>query len=121
MFHIGMKHVFIFALFFFVSLHTGAALEDTRNPRELSLALLFVSDAKEAEKHLFLINGTVAFKTVKGLENYLSGQPQGSKLTWAPGCLRFGNEPLLNSETEMKKFEEFCKSTGIHFVLIPSG
>lgn len=118
---IGMRHEFIIALLFFVTLHTGAALEDTRKPRELSMALLFVSDGEEGGKHLFLINGTVAFKTVKGLKNHLSGQPWGSRLSWAPGCLRYGNEPLLNSEAEMKNFKEFCKSIGIHFVLIPSG
>ena len=116
-----MRHEFLIVIFFFVSLHTGAALEDTRKPRDLSMVLLFVSDEQEANKHLFLINGTVAFKTVKGLKNHLSGLPRGSKLSWAPGCLRYGNEPLLNSEAEMKNFEKFCKSIGIHFVLVPSG
>ena len=90
-------------------------------PVDLTLMLLWVADAGTPHQHVFTVNGSIAFRTVDGLKQYLELQPKGSTLTWSPGCNRIGNEPLLGSSEEMKKFSDFCKSIGIKFVLIPSG
>jgi hypothetical protein len=87
----------------------------------LTMTLILVADTGEPKQYVFVINGAVAYKTLDGLKNYLKGIPRGSSLTWAPGCCRNGNEPLLGSEEEMKKFREFCESIGIKFTLVPSG
>ena len=58
---------------------------------------------------------------MEALKSFLSGLPAGAKLTWNPGCIRFGGEPLLSSEYEMEEFKRFCLEHGIDFVLVPSG
>ena len=92
-----------------------------RKPENLTMTLAWIADAGEPRQTVFVINGVVAYKTVEGLREYLKDLPKGSTLTWSPGCCRLGNEPLLGSEDEMEKFKDFCKSNGIHFVLVPSG
>ncbi|NDG72539.1 MAG: hypothetical protein EBY32_14835 [Proteobacteria bacterium] len=87
----------------------------------LTMSLARVADAGEPKQYIFVINGVVAYKTLEGLQKYLKDIPKGSSLTWAPGCCRIGNEPLLGSNEEMKRFKEFCESVGIKFTLIPSG
>src|SRR5947209_8501270 len=44
------------------------------------------------------------FKSVESLETFLAGLPLGTELTWAPGCVRSGGEPLLSSITQMNDF-----------------
>jgi hypothetical protein len=85
------------------------------------MTLAWVADAGEPKQYIFVINGVVAYKTLERLQKYLKDIPKGSSLTWAPGCCLIGNEPLLGSNEEMKKFKEFCESVGIKFTLIPSG
>jgi hypothetical protein len=87
----------------------------------LTMSLARVADAGEPKQYIFVINGVVAYKTLEGLQKYLKDIPKGSSLTWAPSCCRIGNEPLLGSNEEMKRFKEFCESVGIKFTLIPSG
>lgn len=90
-------------------------------PENLTMTLAWIADAGEPKQYVFVINGVVAYNTLDGLKTYLKNLPKGSSLTWAPGCCRFGNEPLLGSADEMKKFMEFCESIGITFTLVPSG
>ncbi len=85
------------------------------------MSLARVADAGEPKQYIFVINGVVAYKTLEGLQKYLKDIPKGSSLTWAPGCCRIGNEPLLGFNEEMKRFKEFCESVGIKFNLVPSG
>jgi len=61
------------------------------------------------------------FKSIESLETFLAGLPLGAELTWAPGCVRRGGEPLLSSITQMNDFRSFLKRRGIKFTLIPSG
>lgn len=100
---------------------SGVSQNTIRKPQNLTMTLAFVVDEESPAQYLFLINGVVAFKTTEGLKKYLAQFPRESKLTWAPGCLRRGNEPLLESEKEMNSFRRFCKDSGINFVLVPSG
>ena len=90
-------------------------------PENLTMTLAWVAGPWRPKQFVLVINGVVAFKTVDGLKKYLKDIPKESTLTWAPGCCRIGNEPLIGSEEEMKKFKDFCKTNGIKFVLVPSG
>ena len=84
---------------------------------ELSLVAIFESDKPE---YVFVI-GQAGFKSVETLESYLGTLPAGSEVTWNPGCIRNGGEPLLSSDEAMKSFREFLEKRGIKFVLVPSG
>lgn len=108
-------------IFLCVSLTPGLAQNAMPKTENLTMTLARVADAGEPKQYVFVINGVVAYKTLDGLKKYLNGIPSGSSLTWAPGCCRNGNEPLLGSDEEMKQFQEFCKSVGIKFTLVPSG
>jgi hypothetical protein len=100
----------------------SAFAEDAKpKPENLTMTLAWIADAGEPNQYVFVINGVVAYKTLDGLKKYLKDLPKDSTLTWAPGCCRIGNEPLIGSQEEMKKFKEFCESVGIKFTLVPSG
>jgi hypothetical protein len=75
---------------------------------------------QEATEFVFVI-GKVAFKSVDSLKKFLSSVPPGSTLEWAPGCVRWGDEPLLSSDVDMQDFKAFCAEKNIKFVLVPSG
>jgi hypothetical protein len=96
------------------------AQEVRRKPETLSMTLAWIADVGEPKQYVFVVNGVVAFKTLDGLKKYLKDLPEGSALTWAPGC-RQGGGPLLGSPEEMKGFKAFCESAGIKFTLVPSG
>ena len=81
--------------------------------------LIYLFDGPKAE-FIFVI-GESGFKSVNSLKRYLETWPSGSELTWAPGCIRLGGEPLLSSEQEMKGFRAFLKRRGMKLVLVPSG
>ena len=108
-------------LFFLSSLLPVVAQDIKRNPENLTLTLAMIANSGYPAQYIFVINGVVAYKSVEDLKNYLKSLPKGSTLTWSPGCCRFGNEPLLSSKEDMKKFIEFCDSIGIKLILIPSG
>ncbi len=60
-------------------------------------------------------------ESVDDLKKHLGTLPRGSVLVWAPGCDTDGTEPLVNSETEMARFRDFCTERGITLKMIPSG
>lgn len=62
----------------------------------------------------------IGYKTIEELKQSIKRLPKGSKITWVPGCVRFGGEPL-SSEEEISNLENIYKSHGIIFELIPSG
>ncbi len=106
----------------FCTLLAPVFAEDAKSkPENLAMTLAWIADAGEPKQYVFVVNGVVAYKTLDGLKKYLKDLPKDSSLTWAPGCCRIGNEPLIGSEEEMKKFKEFCESVGIKFTLFPAG
>jgi len=113
----------LFALVFvlFGTLTPAHAQVGKLQPENLTLTLAMIADAGRPIQYVFVINGVVAYRTLDGLENHLKNLPKGSSLTWAPGCCRIGQEPLINSQEEMKKFKEFCAGIGIKLVIVPSG
>ena len=97
-----------------------ASSEEVRcEPITGELRLIYVFD--EPKMVFIFVIGQSGFTSAKSLKRYLETWPRGSELKWAPGCVRFGGEPLLSSEEEMKAFRAFLKTRGIKFVLVPSG
>jgi len=97
-----------------------ASSEEVRlEPIKGELRLIYVFD--EPKMAFIFVIGQSGFTSAKSLKRYLETWPPGSELKWAPGCVRFGGEPLLSSEEEMKAFRAFLKTRGIRFVFVPSG
>ena len=115
-----MKHLLI-AMILSGLLLPGRAQEPQRQPENLTMTLAWIADAGAPRQYVFVINGVLAYKTVAGLKRYLKNVPKGSTLTWDHGCCRIGSGPELSAPEELKKFEEFCESIGLKFVLVPSG
>jgi hypothetical protein len=88
-------------------------------PSKYRLELIYISDVASQE-YIFVV-GTLGFKSVDSLKKFLSNLPPGSILEWAPGCHRWGGEPLLSSEQDMEDFKAFCVEKKIEFILAPSG
>ncbi len=88
-------------------------------PAKYTMQLIYIFDSDQTEYVLVL--GQSGFRTLEAFKKQVASLPHGSILEWTPGCERFGNEPLLSSESEMDEFKEFCKSKGIKFILVPSG
>jgi hypothetical protein len=106
-----------------ICLVASLAYSADKKPIEAVLTLVVVADSVKTDgpEYVFVVNGAVAYRTVDGLKKYIQRLPKGSTLTWEPGCMRFGGEPLLSSAEEMESFKVFCESCGITFVLVPSG
>ena len=90
-----------------------------RSPVQYELRLIHIFEGKEPQ-HVFVI-GDSGFTSVDSLKAFLGTLPSGSEIKWAPGCERFGKEPLLSSEKDLEEFKTFLKEKGISFVLVPSG
>ena len=97
----------------------ASSQEVRREPIKGELRLIYVFD--EPKTTFIFVIGQSGFRSAKSLKRYLETWPPGSELKWAPGCVRFGGEPLLSSEEEMKAFRAFLKTRGIRFVFVPSG
>ena len=114
----------LLALIICASLTSVFSQDAKPKPQNLTMTLVWIADAGVPKQYVFVVNGgpsELAFKTVEGLKEYLKGRPNGSSLTWAPSDCRIGNEPLVGSDEEMKKFKEFCESIGIKVALVPAG
>ena len=88
-------------------------------PARYELQLVHIFDGPKTE-HIFVI-GESGFRTVASLKAFLATLPKGTELRWAPGCERFGDEPLLSSEQDLAEFKAFLEQRGIRLVLVPSG
>jgi hypothetical protein len=100
--------------------HTPAQEEaQPQPPAKYRLELVYIFEGSSTE--FILVVGNAGFKSVAALKTHVGSLPPGSKLEWAPGCMRFGGEPLLSSEQEIEDFKLFCAEKNIDFVLVPSG
>jgi hypothetical protein len=88
-------------------------------PVKYEMKLVYIFEGKEPE-YIFVI-GNSGFKSIGKLKSFLGGLTPGSEITWSPGCERFGKEPLLSSDKEMKEFRKFLEGKGIKFNLVPAG
>ena len=78
-----------------------------RPPEKLELRLVYIFEGN-APEYVFVI-GDSGFKSVESLKAFLGTLPRGSEVRWAPGCERFGKEPLLSSEEDMAEFRCFSR------------
>ena len=114
-----MRHITAAAFTSILAVSLVAAESRVEQPPAYELRLVSILETAETE-FVFVI-GSVGFRTVGGLKDFLATLPPGTKLTWSPGCIRSGNEPLLSSEYEMEEFRRFCAERGIEFMLVPAG
>jgi hypothetical protein len=84
---------------------------------ELRLVRIFET---QPTTYIFAV-GESGFTSVASLKRFITLIPDGSTLSWAPGCKRDGSEPLLSSQKDMDAFAAHCKKEGVKFVLVPSG
>jgi hypothetical protein len=67
-------------------------------------------------------NGHVGVSSPAYLRQYIAlTLHEGDTLEWAPGCDRWGGEPLLSSEPDLAAFKTFLRERKIHFILVPAG
>ena len=95
--------------------------QTTESTNKYRLDLVYIFDGDKGKTEYIFVIGNSGFKSVASLKRFLENVPSGSILEWAPGCDRFGDEPLLSSEKDMAEFIAFCKKRNIKFILIPSG
>ena len=88
-------------------------------PTTYELKLVHIFEGAQTE-HVFVV-GESGFRSVESLKAFLATLPKGSEVRWAPGCVRFGNEPLLSSEADLAAFRAFLDKKGIKLTLVPSG
>ena len=110
---------FILGLLLCTANSSAIAGDGSAKPVKRELQLIYMFEGEKPE-FIFVI-GQSGFKSVATLKKHLETWPAGSELKWAPGCERFGDEPLLSSEEEMQVFRTFLAKRGISFVLVPSG
>jgi len=114
-----MKKLSLLIPWFLVAAGPALAEVPDQQPVKRELQLIHVFEGQEPE--FLLAIGQSGFKTVAALKEHLRSWAPGSELRWAPGCLRFGKEPLLSSERDMQAFRKFLEERKIKFVLVPSG
>ena len=102
-----------------ISTTASMAQEPGAQPAKYRLELVYIFESNVTE-FIFVV-GNSGFKSVASLKRFIAALPKGSTLEWAPGCDRLGNEPLLSSEADMKRFRRFCELRGIKFILVSSG
>ena len=101
-------------------LHTRAQEKvQQQPPSKYRMELVYIFEGSSTE-FIFVV-GNVGFRSVAALKKYVASLPPGSQLEWAPGCMRFGGEPLISSEQELEGFKAFCAEKHIDFILVPSG
>ena len=109
------RPVLMTALVFVAALVAPAAGSD------LELHLVRVFDNPKGKTEYVLVVGDVGFRSVKGFKRFVARLEPGTVLRWAPGCERFGDEPLLSDPKQLETFRRFATRHRINFVLIPAG
>jgi len=88
---------------------------------DLELHLVRVFDNPKGKTEYILVVGDVGFHSVKALKEFVARLEPGTVLRWAPGCERFGDEPLLSDPKQLEAFRRFATRHRIKLVLIPAG
>jgi hypothetical protein len=103
------------------ALHAADAPVRVLPPQAYTMSTVCFSDtiATKRPEWIFIIGGT-AYRSLDALKERITHLPTGSTLTWDPGCIRIGGEPLTSAE-DLQAFEAHCKTHGIRFVRVPSG
>lgn len=119
-----MNHLLVSAFLVGGLISQAPAPSPKREPVELTMSLKQVKGSGHPGEYLFVLaedDKETAFRSLEGLKAELKLKPEGSTLTWSPGCLRWGGEPLLDSPEDMEEFSAFCGIIGIRLIIVPSG
>jgi hypothetical protein len=115
------RNILCVPVFLLILFLPSSAQENGQSPPAPKYRLELVYILEPGPTEFIFVIGNVGFKSVASLKNYLGTLPADSTLEWAPGCVRWGGEPILESAEEMEDFRAFCVQKNIKFVLIPSG
>jgi len=108
-------------LFAIVVAATPVPAESSINkPLTLTMSLIRYAYTASTKHEFVFVMGNMAYRTVAELEKGVERLPRGSKITWAPGCIIRGGEPL-STGPERTKFRDHCEANGVIFSVIPSG
>lgn len=94
------------------------ALVSAEPPAKAKNLMLDVALIPEENIEVFEVEGK-RFRTVELLKKYLDQQEAGTTVTWDPGCVRFGDKPLLSTGVEIKSLRSYLEKRGLKFVVIP--
>ena len=83
-----MRHATAAALAAILSLSAASAESRAEPPPAYEMKVVYLFDTPEPE--ILFVIGNSGFRTVESLKNFLTSVPPGTKLTWAPGCIRTG-------------------------------
>jgi hypothetical protein len=89
-------------------------------PLKYKMERVVIFEEDKPAQYVFVLNGSVGFKSVMTLRAFIAKMRPGSIIEWRPPCDVMGEEPL-RTEQEIKDFEAFCKSKKVKLVLLPSG
>lgn len=115
------KHLLWLAVILLLNVVRADAQESISSQPPPKYRMELVSIFETGGTEFIFVVGHSGFKSVTSLKKFVSNLPAGSTLEWAPGCKRFGDEPLLSSEQEMDDFKAFCAERNINFILVASG
>lgn len=106
-------------------LSCGAALlfglasfaDETPKPITYHLQTAQYADTLGKTPEFVFVLGEVAYRSLQSLQKAISHFPKGSMLQWSPSC----RGPVGLSPEQEQQLKEFCDSSGINFVHVPSG
>lgn len=111
----------LFAIFLTVVLEgTVPAQNGQTEPLKYKMELVSIFEEDKPVQYIFVLNGSVGFKSVASLRAFIGKLQAGTLIEWRKSCVVMGDEPL-RTEKEMADFEAFCKSKKVKFILLPSG
>ena len=94
-------------------------------PPRYRMEVITVADATPREEMVVVLfpQGGTAYKTLRGLQQFVDSLPQGATLEWSPGCTRRsdGAGALLASTEQIAAFRAHCQERKVNFVVVPSG
>lgn len=89
-------------------------------PPKYKMELVMIFEEDKPVQYIFVLNGSVGFKSVEALKKFVVKRPSGTVIEWRPSCLVMEDQPF-RTEKEIADFRAFCKSNNINFILLPSG
>ena len=116
-----MRALAVAAIFAFAS----ALVQGADVPPRYRMEVITVADATPREEiavALFPQGGT-AFKTLRGLQQFVDSLPRGATLEWSPGCDRRSEVAgsFLASTEQIAAFRAYCQERKVNFIVVPSG
>ncbi len=98
-----------------------SAQNSENEPPKYRMEQVYIFEDAKPIEYIFVLNGSVGFKSVKALKQFIEKLPPETIIEWRPSCEILGDEPLRSSEKEMADFKAFCESKKVKFILVPAG